>query len=175
MPPLDITTPRGQSVVEDQKRAVAIFEANFPGLRFEHTSKTQAEPVAGRVYSRKSGKLKGLVILRCRYNCDRDFFEGKWRSEWLVTHAKIEVAKKLCHRERATLMGFLYIKRDDVLAVRTMYDPSLPDPWIEPKVKPPKIRETQATVNGGRDEKLNSMVPMHKAKRWLTMPVLVAS
>lgn len=169
MPQLDIMTPKGKKVVDEQHKAVAIFHANFPNLEFRHTSKTEASRVAGRVYIRESGKLKGLVILRCRSNTTVESFKTRWHNELIVTSKKIDVATGMCKREAAALMVFAYFTHEKVLAVRTAYDPSRPDPWLEPKVKSPERRETQATVNGGRDKKPNSMVPMHKAK-WVTMP-----
>jgi hypothetical protein len=167
---LDYNTHEGRKSVEDEKRAVAQFEAAEPEWKYIHTSKT-GMPAVNAVLL-KNGELAGLAYMSCRYDMDYALFTGQRANEWLVTWRKIKRAATMCREMEVRLIGFLYLVPDGELLVRCIYDPLASPCWRVARRR--EYSGTRRTVNDPTPiERLNIMLDMSTAKRISPIAALV--
>jgi hypothetical protein len=160
---LDVNTPRGQVTLSDEEKAVAMFIGKYPAYGFVHTDKTTMAKMDGMLT--RDGKLVGMVLTSCRYNCSVSTFEDVWDWEWLVTWNKVALGAWIAKHMQTRLYGFIYVVDYDTLLVKKLYDPSLPleQRWVTP-IRVERT-PTQKTVNGGKAWRRNAYIKIDKATR----------
>lgn len=153
---MDVLTPAGQKTIEDELRAQEIFESNFSDFKYVHTPKSRPADVDAVVTY--EGAVYGVVETKCRYDVDINEFNVKYQASWLVTLDKILKGKAIADALCVPLVGFLYLKKSDVLLMETIYR----DGNFIRKIVVENSR-TQKTVNGGSIVRTNAFIDMSNA------------
>jgi hypothetical protein len=153
---LDIDTARGQVTLQQERRAVAIFHHHFPGHHFYPTPKFRPAVIDGVIVH--DDRLYAIAEMKCRTMSLAEF-ETRFRSEWLVTYEKIEIAHRLADGLCVQFWGMLYLIPDDVLLCKALYRSDIG--WLA-RFSVCKT-DTQATVNGGRASRDNAFIDMSEA------------
>ena len=160
---LDINTPRGQRTREQEKRMAELFHKRFPTLKYNDTPKTK-KAIIDAVVTGRQHNVMFIVETKCR-EAKLNTFEGPWKSEWLITEAKLLAASEIATGMQVPLYGFLYLVPEDLLMIKMFFNPLLETPWVVEFNS--KFTETQATVNGGLAWRKNAFIKMHDAVRVL--------
>jgi len=156
---LDITTPKGELTLLQERRAAEIYRWHNPGCEYNRTPDYQPAPVDAVLT--RDGKCEGVVETKCR-NFTLDHFRNGLQGKWLITFDKVVAAKEIAKDLHVPLYGFLYLVDDDCLISRKLWTPE--DNWlVELQVMKTK---TQATVNGGIARRDNAFIDMKGATVW---------
>lgn len=158
---MDILTPAGQKTLVDEARAQEIFENNFPKYKYVHTPKRRPADVDAIMV--RDSEVMAVIETKCRYDVDLNDFNTRYRATWLVTFEKILKGQQISNALRVPLVGFLYLKRSDVLLMQTISR----DGHFLPKIVVEDTM-TQATINGGSAVRTNGYIDMSNARvlRW---------
>ena len=154
---MDVLTPRGVEASLEAEAAIALWEAAHPGYSYWWTPPDLPAAVDGILL--KHGTIAGVAEIKVR-DMDEETFARTYRSEWLVTHSKLERAKSIAEGLAVPLVGFLYLKPSQVLLTRRLAEGG-------EFVARLRLERTQtaATCNGGLAVRTNAFVDMSDAKR----------
>jgi hypothetical protein len=162
---LDINTVRGQISLEQERRAAAIFEQNYPSLTYIGTQKDGTAAVDAVVLrERLENPLESEVKItevfyvaeaKCRDMSLRTL-TGPFHNEWLVTASKLERGRIVALLLRVPLIGCLYLNDDDLLLLQHLADAR--GQWVC-QFRVDKTL-TQATINGGEALRDNAFINM---------------
>jgi hypothetical protein len=155
---LDINTPRGQKTLLDEQEAKKLFLTEYPDFQYVETPKERPADVDAILIV--SGEVAGIVETKCRYDMDVDKFHRAYKSEWLLTFAKLEKIKAISLALRVPAFGFLYIVKSKTLLVQPLVD-ERGEYSIDFYVR---TTETRQNVNGGLISRENAYINMKNAK-----------
>jgi len=155
---LDVLSERGQESIEQENRAIEIFESCYLSHRYVRTPKSQPPRLDGVVLQK--GKLYAVAECKCRPTLTYAQLFGQFGGEWLVTWSKVQAGLTAFELFNVGMIGLLYLLPDDVvLLVRIVDD----NGHLVPKVRV-AATETQRTINGGTIIRNNAYIDMSKAK-----------
>lgn len=155
---MDILTEKGQATVVDEKNAYDIFKLNYPFWEIIETDKNS--PSDFDAFLSKSGVIKAIVEVKCRYDFNEEKFFNTHNGLWLVTFDKILKLKGICDSLCVDMIGFLYIVPSKILLVKTLYRNGVFLTGMEIRTS-----VTQRSVNGGTATRTNAYINMRDAKR----------
>lgn len=156
---MDILTPKGQETVAQERRAIELFNKQFPQLKIIETPKDKPVRLDGFIYSTAHGEIVSGFETKCR-NMSLDDLRSKYNNEWLITADKITEGVKLCDALGIHFHGLLYLVPDDTLLVVPIWANGADE--YSSKITF-RETETQKTVNGGTITRLNAFVDVSKA------------
>jgi len=154
---LDINTPKGQQTLLDEQEAKKLFLAEFSDFQYVETPKDKPADIDAILTIADS--VAGIVETKCRYDMDIDKFHRAYKSEWLLTFAKLEKIKAIAVSLRVPAFGFLYIVKSKTLLVQPLVDENgeyCVDFYV-------KNTETRQNVNGGLINRENAYINMKNA------------
>jgi len=156
---LDINTEEGQKTLEDERRTIDIFRYNFPNLKYIETDKETSARCDGLII--KDNHAIAIVEQKSR-DMSLELFQTEYRERWLITAEKVDRLIDIANAMHVSLFGFLYLKRDDLLLAKTIFNIKTGE-----LVKIERFEtETQATCNGGTARRLNAFIDMSGAKQY---------
>ena len=156
---MDILTPLGQQAAQQELEAAAIFEENFPDIKYVHTPKDK--PAKVDAVLTKDGEICAVVETKCR-NFSMEKFKKEYWMQWLLTQDKVMQAVEVAASLHVPFVGFLYMVPDKTLMVLRI---SEPDGTLCADMGHANTY-TKETVNGGRVLRHNVFVSMKKAKTY---------
>jgi len=153
---MDILTAKGQETRQQEERAIKIWLKNYPAYSYIQTPKDK--PAIVDAILSVDGVMKAVVETKCR-NSSITEFHTSFKDEWLVTYEKLVKAADIASALSVPLVGFLYLKQDDILLYQKLWEPKAG--WVCDM----SIRQTwtQATVNGGKALRSNAYINMSNA------------
>ena len=158
---LDILTPAGQKTLADEQVVAESFTRQT-GILYVQTPKKL--PAVCDALLIKDGILVGLAETKCRYDIpDMEFWRQKYKSEWLITWAKVTRNCHLADQHCVPMVGILYLVEPKIFLVKRIYDGEKKS-WIA-RVRTERS-VTQAGVNGGSADRMNVFVDMRDATEY---------
>ena len=162
---LDMNSEKGRETLAHELLAVEIIRSIWPTCEYYHTDKTGIAAVDAVMII--APEVRAVAEMKCR-TCSLATLRGKFKNEWLVTYDKLDKGRAAADLLQVEYWGFLYLVPDDIVLRVKLYGPK--DGWLVPIRK--ERTETQATVNGGKANRLNGYVGMATADVLRRKPVL---
>lgn len=156
---MDINTPRGRESLAQALRAREILLSHWPACEIMMTP--QDMPAAVDAVVALIGEwpvIAALAEIKARKNTLADL-RGQFKNEWLVTADKIAENQQAAKLLGVESWGILYLVPDDIVLRIKLWHPK--KGWLV-KYRTERT-ETQATVNGGRANRVNAFIPMETA------------
>lgn len=157
---LDVLSPRGQVSVADEERMAVSLERIY-SFKYLTTPKDQPSVADGMLLS--DSAIFAVVETKCRYDIPnaKDFYEGMYSGEWLVTFDKYmrncELARMLC----ITLVGIIVLPKSNEWIIKRLFCGSTNTHLTTIRLETTK---TKATINGGTALRTNAFIDMRGAK-----------
>jgi hypothetical protein len=153
---MDILTAKGQETRQQEERAIEIWLKHFPAYSYIQTPKNK--PATVDAILSVDGVIKAVVETKCRTVSAAGFYTD-FNGEWLVTYDKLTKAADIAAALSVSLVGFLYLIKDDTLLYQKLWEPE--SGWVcDMSIRP---TWTQATVNGGKALRSNAYIDMANA------------
>ena len=154
---LDVNSPKGQESLEQELRAVQLWNSHYTDFTYVHTPKDGPALVDAVIVDNDTNVV--AVVEQKSRNMSLEQLQ-KWDMEWLITFDKIEAGRYVGNALGVPYIGFLYLIPDDLLITQKISDKD--GKWTcEFRTA---LTETQETINGGKIVRENAYIDLNGAK-----------
>jgi hypothetical protein len=154
---LDVNTPKGQQSLQQELRAVELWNYHYPQFTYVHTPKDGSALVDAVIVDNEA-QVVAVVEQKSR-NMSLEQLQN-WDNEWLITLNKIDSGRYVGQALGVPYIGFLYLIPDDLLIIQQISDGQ--GKWTcEFRAA---LTQTQETTNGGLIVRENAYINLDNAQ-----------